>query len=82
MTTTIAVLAAVVLLAAVYAMWDVARKRVEATRYNQQTLDRLANIDRELERQHQQQQKILERLSTIGAGVVSRLPGRAQGTLR
>ncbi len=71
---TLTVVIGIVLSGGIVAAWDVARKQVAATRYNQATLDRLANIDRELERQHQQQQAILGKVNAAVGAQASRLP--------
>ncbi len=68
------VVVGIVLSGGIVAAWDVARKQVAASRYNQATLDRIANIDRELERQHEQQQAILSKLNAAVGAQASRLP--------
>lgn len=72
-------IAAVVLLAGFVAVWDIERKKIAATRFNAATFDRLDAIDKEHERIVEQQKRILEKLTSVGSGVVSRLPrsGRA-----
>lgn len=66
--TAIAYLASIVLLVAVAAAWDIARKYVAAKKFNEAMLDRMSGIDRELEKQHEQQQAILGKLhATIAA---------------
>ncbi len=67
-------IAAVVLIAGFCALWDIERKKIAAARFNQETFDRLASIDRELERVTDQQKRIMEKLTSVGSGVVSRLP--------
>lgn len=60
--TAIAYLAAFVLLVVTAAAWDIARKWVAAKKFNELMLERMTGIDRELEKQHDQQQAILGKL--------------------
>ncbi len=63
----------VVLLAGIVAAWDAACKQIAAARHNQQTLDRFAALDREIERLQQQQQHILGKLNAVGGAQATRL---------
>lgn len=65
---------AVVALVAIVAAWDAARLRIAASRFNQQTLDRLAHFEAQLDRQHEQQQAILGKLNAAMGAQASRMP--------
>lgn len=65
-----------VLSGAIYAAWDVACKVVAQKQFNLPALNRIAALEAETDKLRDQQQKIIERVTTVGAGVVSRMPGR------
>ncbi len=73
----------VVLLAGIYAAWDADRHRTEAQRYNDAQLaelsQRLSDLERQLERQHAEQQQIMSKLNVVGASQnrLSRMTGRS-----
>lgn len=68
------IIAGLDVLAFLWVAWDLGKRHIAAARYNEATLTRLANIDRELEKQHEQQQRILEKMMAASAGVATRLP--------
>lgn len=67
----------IVLLAAIYAAWDAQNHRTDATRFNQETLDRITALERDMVKQHDQQQQILGKLN-VAVAATNRL-GRVGG---
>lgn len=67
----------IVLLAAIYAAWDAQKHRTDCARFNQQTLDRLDALERDMTKQHDQQQQILGKLN-VAVAATNRI-GRVGG---
>lgn len=61
-------------LAAIVAMWDAARRRIETDRANQAVLDKLAAIEREHERLATTLQNVLGKLNATQAAQATRMP--------
>lgn len=54
--------------------WDIARRVVATMRLNQAVHDEVAQLKRDLERQHEVQQAILSRLTAQSAPTANRVP--------
>lgn len=67
----------IVLLAAIYAAWDAAKHRTDAQRFNQETIDRITGLERDVTKQHDQQQQILGKLN-VAVAATNRI-GRVGG---
>lgn len=70
--TTVALIAAFVLLVMTGAAWDILRKHIARKRFDDEILARLSRMDREIEKQHEQQQQVLGKLHATMAATSMR----------